>query len=128
MTEQASPVCMIVEDEALIAMVLEDDFTSAGYEVVGAFATSTEALRWLANDTPDVAVLDTTLKDGSCTELARELKARGVPFLIHSGQDARQEIDPVFQAVPWVPKPALPKALIDAARELTLRPALSDQV
>ena len=121
MRQATLPVCMIVEDEALIGMMLEDDFTRAGYEVVGPFATCAAALEWLKDGKPNVAVLDSSLKDGPSTEVARTLRARGIPFFIHSGRDETLESDPVFEATPRVSKPATQSAVVEAARKLMSR-------
>ena len=72
------PVVLVAEDEAVIAMALADDLEAAGYAVAGAFATCESALQWLKDETPDLAVLDPMLKDGTCRELAIEF--RGVVF------------------------------------------------
>ena len=42
---------LILEDEALIAMTLEDDLDDAGYAVAGSFATCESVLRWLEHAT-----------------------------------------------------------------------------
>ena len=97
---------MIVEDEALIAMSLEDVFEAQGYRVTGPFSTCADALAALASAAPDIAILDATLKDGSCLELARELRGRDIPFLIYSGRKAIEEHAPELGGIPWVDKPA----------------------
>lgn len=99
-------LCMIVEDEAVISIALEDEFTDAGYEVVGPFATCAAAVESLKLRTPAVAVLDTVLKDGSCVELARQLRQIGIPFVIYSGKEKRFESAPEFDGAPWVIKPS----------------------
>ena len=63
---------LVVEDEALIGMEIEDELSTAGYNIAGPFATCAQALTWLAGATPALAVLDTILRDGPCTELAQE--------------------------------------------------------
>jgi DNA-binding response OmpR family regulator len=101
-----APVCMIVEDEAAIALALEDEFRDAGYDVSGPFATCAAALIKLGRDRPDVAILDTVLKDGSCLELASALKRRGVPFVIFSGWEEMHQNAPELAGAPWIVKPA----------------------
>jgi DNA-binding response OmpR family regulator len=108
------PVVLILEDETLIAMKLEDDFEAAGYTVSGAFATCRSALDWLGSDTPDVAVLDTTVRDGTCKDLAVELNRRGIPFVVYSGHpEDRNVIEELNDAV-WIEKPASTDILITA--------------
>lgn len=79
------PLVLLLEDEALIAITLQDDLQDAGYEVAGPFVTCAAALEWLGTETPNTAILDAALKDGPCREIALELSRRGVPFLIYSG-------------------------------------------
>ena len=100
------PSVMIVEDEALIALSLEEACQDEGFRVMGSFATCVDALTALTSVVPDVAILDSALKDGSCLELARELRRRNVPFLMYSGRDAVEEHAPELDGVPWIDKPS----------------------
>src|SRR5215204_3789802 len=101
-----APTCMIVEDEALIGMALEDELGDAGFNTTGPFARCAEALVSLDRDKPEVALVDTMLKDGSCLDLARELIRRNIPFVIYSGREQRHESVPEFDGVLWIEKPA----------------------
>jgi DNA-binding response OmpR family regulator len=112
---------MIVEDEALIALHLEDAFQDEGYEVVGSFSTCADALACLATTPPDLAIVDATLKDGPCLELAQELRRRNVPFLIYSGTDALAEQPPELDGIVWVEKPAPASSVARAAAGLLAR-------
>jgi DNA-binding response OmpR family regulator len=112
---------MIVEDEALIAFSLEDDFQDGGYNVIGSFASCADALAALANGQPDVAILDTTLSDGSCLDLARELRRRAVPFLVYSGRNAVEEQASELEGILWIEKPAPAATVVRAARQLLSR-------
>lgn len=109
---------MIVEDEAIIAFSLEDLFGDAGYGVTGPFASCAGALQWLETSLPDVAVLDVTLSDGPCLELALELRRQRVPFLIYSGRDAIEECPPELRDVLWLEKPGSLEALLGPVQEL----------
>ncbi|WP_048710580.1 response regulator [Microvirga massiliensis] len=81
---------MIVEDEAVIALVLADALKDEGYRIVSPFARQHEALKSLDYARPDVAILDLTLKDGLCSGLANELRSRDLPFLVYSGHDRKR--------------------------------------
>jgi CheY-like chemotaxis protein len=98
-------VVLVAEDNAVIGMMLADDLQDAGYAVAGPFSHAAAALAQLRDFTPDMAILDVLLKDGSCAPLARELRARGVPFIVFSGLDAAPDL-PELQGVPWVVKPS----------------------
>lgn len=111
-------VCMIVEDAPMIALLLEEGFKDAGHQVIGPFSTCAASLEWLQFFSPDVAVLDTTLRDGSCIVLARELRSRNVPFVVYSGDSAHDQNAPEFADVPWIEKPGSFDDLLRTITEL----------
>jgi DNA-binding NtrC family response regulator len=96
---------MIVENEAVIGLVLADALKDEGHRIIGPFASQHEALGSLDSSRPDVAILDLTLQDGLCSGLARELRSRHLPFLVYSGHDReRMGMDDLDEA-PWIEKP-----------------------
>ena len=97
-----SPLVLLVEDEALIALALADDLETAGYQVAGPFHRSSDTLSWLEHQTPDVAIIDVHLRDGSSIELARVLRERGVPFVVFSGERRSGQFDDAFGASRWL--------------------------
>lgn len=105
---------MLAEDNAMIAMMIEDDLRDAGFLVEGPFSTCASALAWLVHRSPEAAVLDIALTDGPCTELSTALRERGVPFVVHSGYGSSSKASAEFQGAPWVTKPSDRGALIDA--------------
>jgi DNA-binding response OmpR family regulator len=115
-----SPIVLILEDEMMIAMMIEDELVDAGYDVAGPFATCSGAFSWLSTNTPDVAVLDTQLQDGSCRDVAVELRRRGIPFAVYSGATDTHMTE--LAGVPWVAKPALGKTLLDALTQAITLP------
>ena len=114
----SGPVVLILEDEAIIAVDLQDELQDAGYSIGGTFTNCADALSWLATNTPDVAVLDTVLKDAHCGEVARELAERKVPFLIYSGHREDRELLAEFHDVRWIEKPVPPSVLIEECKQL----------
>jgi DNA-binding response OmpR family regulator len=77
---------LIVEDEALVAMLVEDALTLHGHRVVGIADTQAAALALADADRPDIALCDVRLAQGdSGTSVARALAERGVPCLFLSG-------------------------------------------
>jgi DNA-binding response OmpR family regulator len=106
------PLVLVVEDKIVIALMVEDWLKDAGYRVAGPFATCSAASSWLRAQTPDLAVLDTQLQDGSCQDLARELRDRCVPFVVYSG--AIDDHLPELAGAAWVPKPSSGQDLLDA--------------
>ena len=113
---------LIVEDEALIAMMLVDVLEDGGHEVMEPAATATEALALCEVRLPELALLDVNLRDGSNgVALARVLSDRwGLPVIFASGQvmEARQARD---IALGHIRKPYQPETVlrsVEVAREV----------
>ena len=119
------PIVLIVEDEPFFSMTYEDIVIDAGLSVSGTFASCESAEEWLSVHSPDVAILDIRLQDGSSVELAKKLCDRKIPFLVVSGYSADDGIDEVFQSAPWVAKPVTPDSLQVALRSALAASALS---
>jgi two-component system, response regulator PdtaR len=104
---------LIVEDEALIAMLLTESLESGGHQVMGPAATETEALALCEAARPDLALLDINLRDGSNgVDVARALLARwGVLAIFASGQmaEACQARD---IALGYIRKPYQPETVL----------------
>ena len=79
---------LVVEDEALVAMLVEDALLDAGFGVIGPAATVEEALALLERETPDAVVLDLNLAGETSTPVADWLAARGIPYVIATGYGA----------------------------------------
>jgi CheY-like chemotaxis protein len=103
---------LVVEDEFLIALDLGSILDALGCVVLGPAATVAEALRLLAADPPDAALLDLNLNGTRTTPVALALAAGGVPFATVSAYTSRPE--PVFDGVPAVAKPFAPERVRDA--------------
>ena len=101
---------MVVEDELLVAMLIEDILADQGCIVVGPFRTVVEAASALRTATFDAAVLDVNLRGEKIYPVAELLAARGTPFLLLSGydQDAIPSDHPDWRACG---KPFTPHAL-----------------
>ena len=117
------PVVLIAEDEAVIALELEDSLKAAGFDIAGPFATCADAENWLKTEQPDAAILDSQLKDGPCDAVAADLSRRGVPMVIFSGHDDRREGSSVAWKGAWLTKPIGFPVLLEAlTREMESRP------
>ena len=118
-TENVSPppTCMIVEDQALIGLSLEAYLEEIGFGGCETFPSGAEALQWLATNTPTVAILDYSLRDGPCTCLVHTLQERGTPFVIYSGH-RHSAAPPELQNVPWLNKPCDRAALLAALTQV----------
>jgi DNA-binding response OmpR family regulator len=77
---------LIVEDEPLIAMMLEDFIDALGKECVGCCDTVQSALAAIADESPDAVILDINLSGGEKSwPVADALAERGIPFILSSG-------------------------------------------
>lgn len=76
---------VIVEDEPLIAWMIEDVVLAMGWRVVGPATTLAEALRLAGLEGIDCAVLDVNLHGVSIYPVAEILADRGIPLLFATG-------------------------------------------
>ena len=77
---------LIVEDEPLIAMMLEDFLDSLGHTVVGTCDSVEDALAKVDEGGFDVAIVDVQLKDGkNIWPVADRLAEGGTPFVLATG-------------------------------------------
>jgi DNA-binding response OmpR family regulator len=84
----------IIEDEALVALEMEDHLKDAGHEVVGIADTLKDAIRLIEDTAPDLALVDIQLAEGSSgLDVAQELNARGVPCVFATGNCPGRERD-----------------------------------
>lgn len=96
---------MIVEDEALVAMILRDVLQDAGYRVLDLTDRHAEALEVAKAEKPALALVNIRLAgrdDG--IELAENLKVLGIPVLFISGQVSRARSAQTV-AIASLPKP-----------------------
>ena len=114
---------LLAESDAVVAVDLNDALAQAAYRVVGPADTTAEALRLLEQARPTLAVVDVQLKDGRATPLIRDLRARGIPFVVHSAARQDQRLNGDVSSAPWLAKPALPWDIIAALDELSLSSA-----
>lgn len=87
MPEQAgsSLRVFLVEDEAMIAMYIEDLLTDLGYQVVATAGRLQEALRKARADSFDIALLDINLGGDVVHPVADVIDGRGIPFVYVTG-------------------------------------------
>lgn len=83
-TRTASRI-LVVEDESLIAMLIEDLLLDLGYEVVGPVARVERALDLIEREAIDGALLDVNLGVERSYPIADALSARNCPFVFTTG-------------------------------------------
>ena len=95
---------LIVEDEPLIAMMLEDFIQSLGHRVTGNCDCVRAALEEVEKGEFDLAILDINLTGESVWPVASALRGKGTPFVLATGG----HVDPPpaeFANVPTIEKP-----------------------
>jgi two-component sensor histidine kinase/CheY-like chemotaxis protein len=98
------PRVLVVEDEALVAMMIKETLAEFGFHVLGPLSTASEALVAAQDGKVDAAVLDINLGDDLVYAVAEILLARGVPFVFVTGYDA-DSVDSRFADIPVLQKP-----------------------
>src|SRR4030095_3493605 len=83
---------LVVEDEALICLLVQDFLQGFGCKIVGVAGSTTEALGLIQAEAIDVPVIDLKLEGEMAYPLADALKAADVPFVFATGVHA-DEID-----------------------------------
>lgn len=94
---------LVVEDEPLVAILLDEALQDGGYEVVGPVENLKSAIQLAGSERIDVAVLDINI-DGTISDaVADRLLARGIPFIFVSGE--QKDLGLRYGAVPLLRKP-----------------------
>ena len=103
---------LVVEDETIVAMLLEQMLEELSCEVVGV-AGQVSAATDLANSSDaDIAILDMNLGGERVDPVAQALAARGVPFVFASGY-GESGLTPEWRGRPVLPKPFRLEQLAD---------------
>lgn len=109
---------LVVEDDYYLAGDTAAALRGAGAQVLGPCPGEEAALDLLENETPTHAVLDLNLGGGGPRfEIARELKARDVPFLFLTGYDL-DAIPHDFEKVVRLQKPVSFRDIVEALHRL----------
>ena len=95
---------LVVEDEAIIAMLLEDMILDFGAEVIGPVATLSAALHLAATAALDAAILDIKMGEAVVFPVADILQSRRIPILFATGYGPAS-LPPRFRAMPTLSKP-----------------------
>ena len=119
---------LVIEDEFLIATVIEDILRQAGAEDVVIAVNMQEAREALAEGALDIAMIDIQLDEGanSGLSLGKLAMARNIPFIFLTGY-SRVVLPDGFAAVPVLTKPYIPRTLVEALSEVLVRSRGSDR-
>ncbi len=94
---------LIAEDEAMIAMLLEDFLDLLGHKVAHIVASLPDGLDAIASGGFDAAILDVNLAQDKCWPLADALEAAGIPYIFATG--GGDIIPPLHAGAPTLAKP-----------------------
>ena len=95
---------LIVEDEVVVAMLIEDMVTELGYQVGAMAAHVGDAIALVERDSFDFAILDVHLNGKEVFPLADILMKRRIPFMFATAFGARG-IPPAYVQYPVLQKP-----------------------
>jgi CheY-like chemotaxis protein len=109
---------LVLEDEMVIAVLMEDLLAELGCEVVGTASSVSQALELADNTRPDAALLDLHLRGGeSGYAVADVLAERDVPFAFVTGYSADM-LRPPHDGRPVLEKPFWTSSLASVLRDL----------
>ena len=107
---------LLVEDEALIVMLVEDALADVGCEIAGVASRFDDAFTKAQTLDFDVAILDVNLNGLRTFPIAEAIMARGIPFVFATGYGATSVPDGL-NAVPILQKPFVSSDLERALRQ-----------
>ena len=99
---------LIVEDEAMIALLIQDVLEEIGSVIVGPASRIPAALDLIAAEAVDLAVLDLNLAGQPVYPVAEVLADRGIPFVFITGY-GQVSIDERWRDRPSLPERRLRK-------------------
>jgi CheY-like chemotaxis protein len=108
---------LLVEDEMLVAWLIEDMLADLGCAVIGPASSVNQALAMIDAEAIDAAVLDLNLNGQMGYPVADALAAHGVPFVISTGYD-KDTLPDDYRARPVLQKPMQRSELSDALAKL----------
>jgi len=104
---------LVVEDESLVAMLLETILEDMGCAIVGPAATVEDGAALAGQDGLDAALLDVNVAGRQIFPVAEALKARGVPFVFSTGY-GEGGLPEEWRGAPTIQKPFTEAAVRDA--------------
>lgn len=76
---------LVVEDESLLAFMIEDALDRLGHDVIGPVSRLDKAIALAQEARFDAAILDVTIRGGNIFPVAEILQSKGIPFVLSSG-------------------------------------------
>ena len=112
---------LIVEDDPLVAMMLEGYLDALGWDVAGCVETVADAIFLITSGHIDAAILDVHLANGETSEpVAVALNAVHIPYIVTTG-GFNNKVEAAYEDAPILRKPfsmtSLSQALDKIARD-----------
>ncbi len=96
---------LIVEDDPLVAMVLEGYLDALGCDVAGCVETVADAIFRITSGSIDAAILDVHLANGETSEpVAAALNAVHIPYIVTTG-GFENRVEAAYEDAPILRKP-----------------------
>jgi len=96
---------LLLEDDAVIAMEMQERLNDLGIVVLGPFATIEDAEASLARELPQAALLDANVGGRTSLDLAVALSARGASVAFCTGYHDLKDLPAALAAAPLLTKP-----------------------
>ncbi len=106
---------LLVEDEALIGMMMRDLLEDLGLSVIGPVHSVADGLRAIAAQDFDCAILDLNLGGEPVYPLALAIAQKSIPLIFATGY-ALESVDAAYSAIPVLQKPIAREELEEALR------------
>jgi CheY-like chemotaxis protein len=115
---------LVVEDEFLVATLIEDMLVAAGCVVAGPIPRLSEAVDAVGSGTFDAAVLDVNLGGDRVYPVADALSRRNIPFVFVTGYSSGG-LPREYNGRPRLCKPFKMADLLDTLSSVVARPSAS---
>jgi CheY-like chemotaxis protein len=107
---------LLVEDEAMVAMLVEDMLEDLGHELIRVANRLEEAIAAARNEVVDLAILDLNLGGALTYPAADVLVERGIPFIFATGYGSGG-LKEAYSSRPTLQKPFNMEALGQAIEQ-----------
>jgi len=108
---------LLVEDENLVALLLEDMLAELGHSVVGPVARLKKAVEMAQSEAIDLAILDVNINGEEAYPIAEVLEARGIPFIFSTGY-GKSSLPARYRDRPTLAKPFQQRTLQELIAEV----------
>ena len=109
---------LLIEDESMVAMLMEDMLADLGHEVCATAADMAQAVQMATTGSFDLAIIDVNLDGQPSYPVAELLASRGIPFAFATGY-GRGGLEGNFAGTPALAKPFIEADLQKLLSDLT---------